>query len=446
MNHTQLFYWLLTLSFSNWALAQTPHAVVAQFSEADRAGRVPPAARVDDARKVTETTSPANRLYWPLSDSHEERVVESRYKRQRLDSIAPGREEQDSVLATKSTAAGPMGARTLESPAAPARTFDPLRPSNVSPFPFDERQAGDEQDRCASPNEPDSSGLPALVRYVHFQATAADSNDSQAPSHTTKDSRNMDQDLRTELTFYANFDDGTDAVFAKGDRQLYSAPSYREQDAALPGLQGDDVILDKQGGRVGGALRFTKKNTKAIFYKAQGNVSFDAAAWTGTVSFWLSLDPETELAPDYVDPIQVTDKNYNDSAVWVDFTKDDRPRLFRLGVFGNLKDWNPRNIGPDQNPAFLNRLVVVKQPPFARNKWTHIAITYAKLGGNGSAALYVDGKLQGRTPVIREPFNWDLSRSAIRLGLNYTGLFDDLMVFRRVLTDDEVARLAEGKW
>jgi len=60
--------------------------------------------------------------------------------------------------------------------------------------------------------------------------------------------------------------------------------------------------------------------------------------------------------------------------------------------------------------------------------------------------LYVDGKLQGRTPVIREPFNWDLSRSAIRLGLNYTGLFDDLMVFRRALTGDEVARLAEGKW
>ena len=445
MNHTQLFYWLLTISISNWALAQTPHAVVAQFSEAGRAGRVPPAARVDDARKVTETTSPANRLYWPRSDSHEERVVEPRYKRQRPDSIALGQEEQASLLRTNSIEAGAISQLSLESPAAPGFAFDPLRQSNVSTFPFDERQAGDEQDRCESPHEPDSPDSPALARYVNFQS-AAGSNDSQAPRHATKDSGNMDQDLRTELTFHANFDDGTDAVVAKGDRHLYSAPSYRDQDAAQPGLQGDDVILDKQGGRVGGALRFTKKNTKAIFYKAQGNVPFDAAAWTGTVSFWLSLDPETDLAPDYVDPIQVTDKNYNDSAVWVDFTKDDRPRLFRLGVFGNLQDWNPQNIGPDQNPAFLNRLVVVKQPPFARNKWTHIAITYAKLGGNGSAALYVDGKLQGRTPVIREPFNWDLSRSAIRLGLNYTGLLDDLMVFRRALTGDEVARLAEGKW
>lgn len=257
---------------------------------------------------------------------------------------------------------------------------------------------------------------------------------------------NMNPDLRDALTFHANFDTSTDAVVAKGDGRLYSAPSYREQDAAVLGLQGTDVIFDKQAGRVGGALRFTKKNTKAVFYKAAGNVPLQAKAWTGTISFWLSLDPQTDLDQDYCDPIQVTDKSYNDSAIWVDFTKDDRPKVFRLGVFGNLKDWNPENRAPEQNPDFLNRLVVVKQPPFAKDRWTHVTIVHEGLGTDGSASLYLNGKLQGRTPAIREPFSWNVERSTIRLGLSYAGLFDDLMIFNRALQAEEVARLATGQW
>ena len=50
---------------------------------------------------------------------------------------------------------------------------------------------------------------------------------------------------------------------------------------------------------------------------------------------------------------------------WVDFTREN-PRQFRLGVFGDLHVWNPENIEPYKNPDFQNRLVAVKQPPFAR--------------------------------------------------------------------------------
>lgn len=253
-------------------------------------------------------------------------------------------------------------------------------------------------------------------------------------------------DLRSDLTFHANFDGGTDAVAGDGDRRIYSAASYKDQDAAQPGLKGTDVVLDEQAGRSGGALRFTRQNTKAVFYKAAKNVPFDPQGWTGTIAFSLSLDPETDLAPGYCDPLQVTDKDYNNAAIWVDFTKDDRPRHFRLGVFGDLKVWNPQNLEPDKNPAFLNRLVVVKETPFAKGKWTHVAIVHAGLGGDGKAALYLNGKLQGRREGIREPFTWDVPRGAIRLGLSYTGLFDDLMVFRRVLNDEEIARVAKGMW
>ena len=168
--------------------------------------------------------------------------------------------------------------------------------------------------------------------------------------------------------------------------------------------------------------------------------------WSGTISFWLQLDPELDLEPGFCDPIQVTDKAYNDSAIWVDFTKDDKPRHFRLGVFGALKAWNPSNISPDKNPDFTNRLVVVKRPPFARNRWTHVAITHARLGsGAGEAELYLDGTLQGAAPKIAEPFEWDIGNGAIRLGVNYVGLMDDVAIFRRALTATEIASLAASR-
>ena len=42
---------------------------------------------------------------------------------------------------------------------------------------------------------------------------------------------------------------------------------------------------------------------------------------------------------------------------------------------------------------------------------------------------------------IDEPFTWAVDRGAIRLGVNYTGLLDELSLFDRPLTDDEVRAL-----
>ena len=194
-------------------------------------------------------------------------------------------------------------------------------------------------------------------------------------------------------------------------------------------------------------LKFAKKNTKALYYPAAKNVAYQPRDWNGTVSFWLSLDPETDLEPGYCDPLQVTDEDYNDAALWVDFTRDDKPRHFRLGVFGDLKSWNPKDLPPDKNPDFLGRLVVVNKTPFARGRWTHVVITHQGLGSakGGVAKLYLDGVLQGKTPVISEPFGWDLERAAIRLGVNYVGLFDDLSVFNRELSAPEVKALHQLK-
>lgn len=249
------------------------------------------------------------------------------------------------------------------------------------------------------------------------------------------------------LTFHASFDHGTDADTALGDKRIHTATSYRNRGDARPGLDHPDAsVVAGQGLRGGAALQFRKKNTRAIYYPAEKNVAFHPKGWTGTISFWLSLDPETDLEPGFCDPIQVTAEAYNDSAIWVDFTRDDKPRHFRLGVFGDLKAWNPKNLEADKNPDFTARLVVVKKTPFARAQWTHVAVTHEGLGGGkGVARLYLNGELQGATPAITETFTWDLSRGAIRLGVNYVGLLDEVKLFTRALSDREIRQLTRDQ-
>jgi hypothetical protein len=224
------------------------------------------------------------------------------------------------------------------------------------------------------------------------------------------------EDWQKEVMFRATFDGSIDARVAGGDPKLYHAASYKAESAATPGLEGTDVRHAVGEGRL------------------------------GTISFWLKLDPDRDLEPGWCDPLQLTDKAYNDSAIWVDFTKDDKPRQFRLGVFGALKSWDPTNKGSDGNPTFDGRLVRVLKPPFTREQWTHVAITINRLGrGAGAAELYLNGKLQGAARNIVEPFQWDIGKASIRLGLDYVGFMDDLAIFRRPLTATEVEALASAR-
>jgi hypothetical protein len=244
--------------------------------------------------------------------------------------------------------------------------------------------------------------------------------------------------VRSSLTFHASFDKGLEADTARGDRAIYSAPDYKQQSAAKSGIGEVDAVLEKGSGISGGsALRFRSKNAKALFFRGERHVALSG----GTISFWLRLDPQKDLAPGFCDPIQITDKAYNDSAIWVDFTKDEVPRHFRLGVFGSLKAWNPKDIPPDKNPDFMRRLVVVERPPFSREQWTHVAVTWSGLDKSGRASLYVNGKLMPESRELREAFEWDPARLAIRLGVNYVGLMDEVAAFDRALTADEIAAI-----
>ena len=72
-------------------------------------------------------------------------------------------------------------------------------------------------------------------------------------------------------------------------------------------------------------------------------------------------------------------------------------------------------------------------------------ITFSGLGGSsGTANLYLNGEAEAKTMTgVEEPFTWDMSRGAVRLGVNYVGLFDELALFDRALTAEEVRTLYE---
>lgn len=249
--------------------------------------------------------------------------------------------------------------------------------------------------------------------------------------------------LKSALTFYASFDNGIKADFALGDKQLYTVPNRKALDSARVGLHKPDISIVKGQGRYGDGLQYTERSKGNIYYPSAKNIAYDTADWSGTVSFWLSLDPGTDLKPGYCDPIQITDVSYNDASIWVDFTKEN-PRDFRLGVIGDRDAWNPTPDGPDnENPIFISQLSpVVKNPPFGKGKWTHVLITYSHLNtANGEAALYMNGELKGKRTAIKDPFTWDLALSNIYLGLGYIGLMDELAIFNKSLSQEEVSML-----
>ncbi len=259
----------------------------------------------------------------------------------------------------------------------------------------------------------------------------------------TSVSFSQNKQLKEHILFYSSFDGKTSADLALGDSNIYTAKNYKEASNAKKGLNDPNVVLAKGKGLIGDAIHFKEAKTSAIFYKAYKNVGYNSTSWSGTISFWLQLDSNKDLAPGYCDPICITDARYNDAALWVDFTDDD-PRKFRLGAMGDLEVWNPENENNDTD--WEKRTVTVKQPPFEKGKWTHIAITFSKINTTKSTfKLYLDGKFKGVVKDVNDPFTWEAEKGKIMLGLGYIGLMDELTVFDKPLNSKEVKSVFELK-
>ncbi len=265
------------------------------------------------------------------------------------------------------------------------------------------------------------------------------------PTEKTTLAKSSVTNFKNALTFYTSFDNGTTADFGLGDKNMYTAPSFRQVDSAEVGMTNIDHQLLSEKGKSGAAFQFGKKGKKVIFYKSKDNIAHDANKWTGTISFWLSLDPVTDLEPGFTDPIQITDVRYNDASIWVDFTKEN-PRDFRLGVFGDIAAWTKDTLDTPVDTVMERRFVRVTDLPFATNKWTHIVISYKDLGSvQSTASLYMDGQKIGSIEGIKDPFTWDLAKSNIYLGLNFVGLMDELAIFNQAFTPEDVREFRQLK-
>ncbi|MDP3073665.1 MAG: LamG-like jellyroll fold domain-containing protein [Opitutaceae bacterium] len=246
--------------------------------------------------------------------------------------------------------------------------------------------------------------------------------------------------LKSALLFHASFDLGPHADLAAGDTQIYTAPD-RTRTPALPGLHAGDAIAVAPGeGKYGAALRFRHKTKEQVFFKGERNLGYQAKNWSGSCSFWMRLDPEQGLAPGYCDPVQFVAQAWGEGNMFVEFSKDHTPRHFRYVIMAITRLWNPTNAKYEEMKR--RPLVAVEQPPFRRDRWTHVCFTFgnANTGAkDGWGRLYLDGVRMGEFTGWENSFNWQVEQSALTLGLGYTGWLDDLAVFSRALTDSEVA-------
>lgn len=247
-------------------------------------------------------------------------------------------------------------------------------------------------------------------------------------------------DLSKGLVFLAPFDGGFDATVGT-DRTLCTAENLKREVITAGNLRKDVQIIAGQG-RHGDALRFADGSATQVTMFRGTNTGYRERNWSGTVSMWLRLSPDQDLKPGYCDPLQITDKEWNNAAFFVDFDKD-LPRVFRLGVFPDYKSWNPQDTPWEQIAVTDRPMVPVPRPPFQRAEWTHVAWTFSGLntkGATGQAELYLNGRSMGQ---LKRPmtFSWKPEKSAIMIGIAYTGDFDELSIHDRPLSAAEIDAL-----
>ena len=255
-------------------------------------------------------------------------------------------------------------------------------------------------------------------------------------------------DVRQALTFYASFNNGFNADFAEGDPILYSAPDWSQRASESKAVEEpDNLRLEPGRGVVGHALYINNSDQPVYFFKGEKNIEYETEDWNGAVSFWLRISPDEDLAEGYSDPLLLTDSAWDDGALYVDFTYE-VPRSFRFAFFAEQEIWNPgdrdwEEISIDERP-----MIEIKNHPFNRQEWVHVAFTFRNFNtgeANGEAIGYLNGEYVGKLESIEQTIRWMPVLSAIWLGYNYIGYMDELAIFNRALSADEIRFIYENQ-
>jgi len=246
--------------------------------------------------------------------------------------------------------------------------------------------------------------------------------------------------LKKALTFHASFDKGLDADFSRGDK----ACLVRGKQGTVPAALNEELKLVPDGGRFGGGLHFTKKGTTQPRFKDAGVLNYNATNWSASVSVWLRLDPDKDLAPGYCDPVQIVGDDTKKGFIFLEWSKDETPREFRYAIRPKVEIWNPNNLDWAKMTDAQRPAVNLRKAPFSREAWTHAVFSFANLNDKAKkpiGRLHLNGKLVGTIENWDLTLGWNPDAVALVLGAAYVGHLDDLAVFNRALTDAEVTQL-----
>ncbi len=246
------------------------------------------------------------------------------------------------------------------------------------------------------------------------------------------------------VVFYASFDEAVTADFGMGSpevRTRFNHPSEKGRFVFEDGFDRNVFRIAAGRGVRGGALEALDvlPDNGRIFFPAKGNLPYRASGWEGAVSVWLKIDPNAMLKTRFCDPIQITEKGATNGGLWIDFP-DTAPRDFRLGAFPSEGDGR-RQIAESEPDAPLVRVTNIG---WKADDWHHVAFTWSGFdtGRNDArAALYIDGELKGGLRDRKITMDWDIEKTGIYVAVSYIGLLDELVIFRRPLTAEEIALL-----
>ena len=248
-----------------------------------------------------------------------------------------------------------------------------------------------------------------------------------------------DEGLRRGLTFHAPFDARFDASLSGDD----PVSRVRVGGKMAPTTPGPEIKLATDG-RFGGCLVFPKKGSARPEYAASKSLAYGTTDWSATVSVWLRLDPDKDLEPGYCDPVQIVGDDVKKGFIFLEWSKDHAPRHFRFAVRPLYHLWNPDAVGWEQIPDERRPMVKMEQAPFRRDRWTHVAFVLDHINDHAApprARLHIDGRQIGVIQGHDLTFGWDPAAIRLVLGAAYVGSLDDLAVWNRALSADEIARL-----
>ncbi|MBY0524591.1 MAG: SUMF1/EgtB/PvdO family nonheme iron enzyme [Gemmataceae bacterium] len=250
--------------------------------------------------------------------------------------------------------------------------------------------------------------------------------------------------LHKAVTFYASFDDQVQGDYG-GDRKPWTRsvdPDDKKKFVYEKGIDAKLFRIAREKGISGGCLEVTELPPRngRLYFPAQDNVAFkNDAGWGGAFSVWINTDPDKSLKTPFSDPLLITQKGLNNGSIWVHFN-DAKPRALQSGTYPSIPD-GQKPLEEDDPKAPLVRM---KDVGFKSGEWHHIVLTWDHFNSgkkDGTHTLYIDGKKIGDVKDYPISMDWDIGKANVYVGVNFIGLLDELALFNRPLTADEVALL-----